>query len=40
MNADKAPTLELDAFLLKPFLQRDLALAVRSVLDKHRAQSH
>ena len=40
MNADKAPTLGLDAFLLKPFLQRDLALAVRGVLDKHRAQSH
>ena len=40
MNADKAQALGLDAFLLKPFLQRDLGLAIRRVLDKHRAQSH
>jgi CheY-like chemotaxis protein len=39
MNADRAQALGLDAFLLKPFLHRDLALAVRRVLD-HRTQSH
>jgi CheY-like chemotaxis protein len=40
INADKAQALGLDAFLLKPFLQRDLGLAVRRVLDQRRAQSH
>ena len=40
MNADKAQALGLDAFLLKPFLHRDLGLAVRRVLDKHRPPSY
>jgi PAS domain S-box-containing protein len=40
MNADKAQALGLAAFLLKPFLHRDLGLAVRRVLDTHRTQSH
>jgi len=39
MNADKAQALGLDAFLLKPFLHRDLGLAVHRVLAKRRAQS-
>ena len=39
MNADKAQALGLDAFLLKPFLHRDLGLAVHRVLEKRRAQS-
>jgi CheY-like chemotaxis protein len=38
MNADKAQALGLDAFLLKPFLHRDLGLAVHCVLEKRRAQ--
>jgi PAS domain S-box-containing protein len=38
MNADKAQALGLDAFLLKPFLHRDLGLAVRRVLDKRRTR--
>ena len=38
MNADQAQALGLDAFLLKPFLQRDLGLAVRRILDQHRTQ--
>jgi PAS domain S-box-containing protein len=38
MNADKAQALGLDAFLLKPFLHRDLGFAVHRVLAKHRAQ--
>jgi len=37
MNADKARSLGLDAFLLKPFLHRDLGLTVRRVLEKRRA---
>jgi PAS domain S-box-containing protein len=40
MNADKAQALGLDAFLLKPFLHRDLGLAVRRVLEKRRGQNH
>jgi PAS domain S-box-containing protein len=39
MNADKAQALGLDAFLLKPFLHRDLGLAVHRVLAQRRAQS-
>ena len=39
MNADKAQALGLDAFLLKPFLHRDLGLAVHRALEKRRAQS-
>jgi len=34
MNADKAQALGLNAFLSKPFLHRDLGLAVRRVLDQ------
>jgi len=34
INGDKAAALGLDAFLLKPFLHRDLGLAVRRVLEK------
>ena len=39
MHADKAQALGLDAFLFKPFLHRDLGLAVRRVLKERRAQS-
>jgi len=38
MNADKAQTLGLDAFLLKPFLHRDLGFAVHRGLEKRRGQ--
>ena len=38
MNADKAQALGLDAFLLKPFLHRDLGLAVHHVLEQRRSQ--
>jgi PAS domain S-box-containing protein len=38
MNADKAQALGLDAFLLKPFLHRDLGVAVHRVLETRRAQ--
>lgn len=34
MNADKAQALGLDAFLLKPFLHRDLGIMVRRVLER------
>ena len=38
MYADKAQDLGLDAFLVKPFLHRDLGFVVRRVLEKRRAQ--
>jgi hypothetical protein len=37
-HADKAQAFGLDAFLLKPFLQRALGLVVYRVPEKHRAQ--
>lgn len=36
MNVDKAQALGLDAFLLKPFLHRDLGMTVRRVLEKRK----
>ena len=35
MNADKAQSLGLDVFLLKPFLHRDLAMSVRRAFSLH-----
>ena len=37
MNVDRAQALGLDAFLLKPFLHRDLGVMVRRVLEQRRA---
>jgi hypothetical protein len=37
-HTDKAQAFGLDAFLLKPFLHRDLGLAVYRVPEKHGAQ--